>query len=177
MPTYLLTLEFSEEENPFLLDITSLLCNIALAYDFCVLLTEDEYRGYKFTQFFWYRKGRPLKNVHRLRIARLVKQSPLLVEVIIPSLGALWVLLQLIEKVRTWNLSHEKLQLEVEKLRREREQDREQIRELYAKQLSQLAEERDANIIEETLTKRLSDSPLKLTRLEVKRTESRNDYE
>ena len=31
--------------------------------------------------------------------------------------------------------------------------------------------------IEETLTKRLSDSPLKLTRLEVKRTESRNDYE
>lgn len=46
MSTYLLTLEFSEEENPFLLDITSLLYDIELAYDFCVLLTEDEYRGY-----------------------------------------------------------------------------------------------------------------------------------
>jgi hypothetical protein len=171
MRAYLLTLEFSEERNPFLLDITSLLYDIELAYDFCVLLTENEYRRYNFSGFFWFRNGRPLRNEHRLRIARIVKQSPLILEVVIPSLAALWALLQIIEKVRNWNLSHEKLQLEVEKLRREREIDREGTRELYAKQLSQLAEKRDATTIEERLTKRLSENPLKLIRLEVKRTD------
>src|SRR5262245_61690562 len=175
MPLYLLTLEFSEDETPFLLDITNLLYDIELAYDFCVLLTEDEYSGYKFSQRFWYRKGRPLRNEHRLRIRRIVKQSPLLIEVIIPSsLGALWALLQIIEKVRNWNISHEKLRLEVEKLRREQEKDREETRELYTKQIGQLAKERNGTIIEERLTKRLSDCPVKLTRLEVKRTDSSN---
>jgi hypothetical protein len=178
MPSYLLTLEFSEDETPFLLDITNLLYDIELAYDFCVLLTEEQYREYKFGQSFWYRKGRPLRNEHRLRIRRLTKQSPLLIEVIIPSsLTSVWALLQIIEKVRNWNLSHEKLRLEVEKLRREHEKDREETRDLYAKQISQLAEERNATVIEERLAKRLSDSPLKLIRLEVKRTDSSDDTE
>jgi hypothetical protein len=138
MPTYLLTLEFSEPENLFLLDVTSLLYDIELAYDFCVLLTADEYKEYEFTRFFWFRNARPLKGEHRLRLVRIVKQSPLLLDVIVPSLGALWILLQIFEKVRNWNLAHEKLKLEVDKLRREQEKHREEVRELYAKELGQL---------------------------------------
>src|SRR5262245_20950649 len=167
MPTYLLTLEFSEPENLFLLDVTSLLYDIELAYDFCVLLTADEYKKYEFTQFFWFRNGRPLKREDRLRILRIVKQSPLLLEVIIPSLGALWILLQIFEKVRNWNIAREKLELEVEKLRREQETHREQVRELYAKEIGQLFAERNAIAIEDRLVRRLSDNPIKLVHLEV----------
>lgn len=175
MAEYLLTLQFSDEEKPFLLDITSLLYDLELAHDFGVLATEPEYRGYEFNRFFWYRNGRRIKPIHRVRAARIVKQSPLLIEVIIPSLGALWVLLQIIEKVSNWKLSREKLEFEVEKHRWEQEERREEVRQRYADQLGQLSQNSEASGIQQSLTKRLSESSIKLVQVEIQEFEASND--
>ncbi len=169
MTQHLLSLEFEEEEEPLLLDITNLLYDLELAHDLGVLLTNKDYADYQFSRFFWYRNGRPVAKKHRLRAARIAKQSPLILQVVIPTLGAIWVLLQIIEKVHNWPLSRKKLELEVDKLTREREQYREQLKDQYGEQLRALMDERDAAAISESLTKRLSENPAKLARLEVKR--------
>jgi hypothetical protein len=172
---YILTLRFSEEAKPFLLDVASLLYDIELSHDFGVLLVEPDYKSFEFSRFFWFRQGRPIKPQHRARAARIVKQSPLLLEVVIPSLGALWVLLQIIEKISNWPLSKEKLELEVEKLRRERDEARERIRQQYADQLHRLVHDRKADPIEHSLTKRLSESPIRLVDLEVRKAAASDD--
>jgi hypothetical protein len=176
MAEYLLTMQFSEEEKPFLLDITSLLYDLELAHDFGVLATEPEYRGYKFNRFFWYRHGRRIRSMHRVRAARIIKQSPLLLEIVIPSLGALWVLLQIIEKVSNWKLSREKLEFEVERLRWEQDERREKVRQRYADQLIQLAQDREANVIEQSLTKRLSEGSIRLVQFEVQEVNVGKDH-
>ncbi len=169
MTQHLLILEFEEEEETLLLDITNLLYDLELAHDLGVLLTNKDYATYQFSRFFWYRNGRRVAKNHRLRVAKIAKQSPLVLEVVIPTLGAIWVLLQIIEKVHNWPLTRRKLELEVDKLTREREQYREQIKDQYAEQLSVLMHERDASAISESLAKRLSENPAKLARLEVKK--------
>jgi len=175
MAQYVLTLRFSEEDNPFLLDIASLLYDIELSHDFGVLLAEPDYKSFEFSRFFWFRQGRPVKPQHRARAARIVKQSPLLLEVVIPSLGALWVLLQIFERVSNWSLSREKLELEVEKLHRERDESRERIRQQYADQLDRLVRDREADPIEHSLTRRLSESPIRLVDLSVRKVTASND--
>jgi len=175
MAEHLLTLQFSNDEKPYLLDITSLLYDLELAHDFGVLATESEYRDYEFNRFFWYRHGRRIRPVHRVRAARIVKQSPLLIEVVIPSLGALWVLLQIIEKVSNWKLSREKLELEIDKHRWEQGERRETVRQRYSDQLSQLAQNPEASDIQQNLTKRFSESTIKLVQVEVREINAGND--
>jgi hypothetical protein len=178
MAEFYLTLQFSEEEkNPFLLDVTSLMYDLELAHDLGVLLTEPEYRSFKFSsQFFRFRGGRRIGPTHRLRAVRIVKQSPLLLE-IASSVGGLCGLLQIIEKVSNWLLSREKLELEVDKLRRERDEHRDSIREKYIEQMGELGRSHEAARIEKNLVKRLSESSLKLTQVEIRRTPASNEPE
>ena len=112
-------LAFREEKKPFLIDISSLLYDFELLHDFSLLVYMEEYREYKFTQYFWYRKGRPLKNEHKIRAVRIIKESPLIIELIFGGIAAFWVLVQAIEKISSWKLNMQKLKLEVEKLKRE----------------------------------------------------------
>lgn len=98
---YILQLQFVEDKYPLLLDVSSLMYDLVLAHDFGVILTEEEYSDYKFSQYFWYRQGRSIKPYHRIRTSRIIKESPLVLEVVIASTGGIWVLLQIIEKFRT----------------------------------------------------------------------------
>jgi hypothetical protein len=167
MNQYLLTLKFSEEKLPYLLDITNLLFDIELAHDFSALLLEDAYGSYEFTRFFWYRKGKRINDRHRIRAMRIVKESPLLLEIVIPSLGALWGLIQIIEKVSNWELSRKKLELEVDKLNREKEQFRETVRKKYMQQLRRLDSELNVSGIEKRIINRLYQSPIRLVKYSV----------
>lgn len=162
MAKYLVSLKFQEKETPFLLDISGLLYDLELAHDFGVLLVQPDYRDRKFNRYFWYRNGRRLKSEHRLRVARIAKQSPLEVGLIISVPGALWVLLQIFEKVQNWSLSREKLRLEVEKLRVEQAQRRETILQFYADQLDEIQWNEETEKIETKITDRLSKSAIKL---------------
>jgi len=177
MEEYLVTLQFREDEEPFLLDVSSLIYDFELAYDFSVILAEEEYSKYDFNRFFWYRTGRPLKNHHRARAARIVKESPLLLEVILPSLTAIWVLIQIIEKISNWEINRKKVKMEVRKLQREEDMHKQQMIEKYSDQLEPLLERRHANDTHNKLVDRLSKSPISLSKMDISRKDIRNDDE
>lgn len=159
-------LVFEDIEKPRLLDITSLLYDFELTHDLSLLLTAEEYSDYRFSRYFWFRNGRPLKSNHRLRAVRIEKLSPLTVELLVASVavtsGALWTFAQIIEKVTNWKLNRQKLRLEVQKLEREERRYQESSNNLREK-----VEERGAAWILGSLIGRLEDNPLNLVDIEI----------
>ena len=163
-------LVFREEKSPYLLDISSLLYDFELLHDFSLILFAEDYYGYRFTRYFWRRKGRPLKREHKIRAYRIIKESPLTVELILSSIavlsGAFWILVQAIEKISNWRLNREKLELEIENLKRELnlsyyEEERARVK------LEQALYERKAEQILLALLRRLESNPIKLEDMDV----------
>jgi hypothetical protein len=99
--------------------LSSFLYDLNLLYDCLALALIDQYSDYNFSQFFYYRKGRPLKKEHKLYLNRINHNSPLGLEVIIPlaasSAGIPWLILQSAQKIRNWKLERRKLEIEVQK--------------------------------------------------------------
>jgi len=163
-------LVFEDEKKPYFLDVSSLFYDFELLHDFSLLLYAEEYYYYQFSQYFWYRRGRPLKDEHRLRTLKIIKESPLTVELLLSivavSSGAIWVIVQAIEKIGNWKLSREKLKLEVEKLRYEKN-----IR-YYDEQKARIEmenklRERECWEIFNSLLKRLEINPIKLKDIDL----------
>ncbi len=112
-------LEFGVEEKALLLDVSSLLYDFELLYDFLVLSTLEEYKEYRFSQYFWYRNGRPLEDFDRLRLVEIRKSSPLILCIGIGAFVLSQILLPLFtifERISDRKLNRQKLELEVEKL-------------------------------------------------------------
>lgn len=167
-------LTFTNEEKPYLLDISSFFYDFELLHDFVLIIYATEYKDYKFKPSFWYRKGRPIKNEHKIKALRIKKESPLTVElifnIIFLSSGAFWALLRIIEKLSNRKLNKEKLKLEVEKLKKEN--NIMFYKEQQAKieiEFEQKLFEREAEIIYKSLLRKLKSNPLKLEDIEVLR--------
>lgn len=158
-----LKLVFSEEKKPYLLDITSLLYDFELLHDFSLILWADDYSDYKFSRFLLYRNRRPIMANHKIRVVKIIKESPLIVVVeineILALTGALWTMLLLIEKIRNWRLNREKLMYEVKKLKLETEK--------LSMELEQKLLERNAANILNSLLHRLESNPIKLEDVEA----------
>ena len=162
-----MTLIFSEEKEPFLLDVTSLLYDFELMHDLVLLVYSKEYSEYVFTNRFYYRTGRPLEKQHRLRAVKIVKKSPLIIEVSM-AVGALWAFIQAIEKISNWKINKEKLRLEVEKLKLDIYKEK---RELEKELL-----EREVQLYYDNMKKRLEDNPIKLIDISIEKPEDERDY-
>lgn len=176
MATAYVTLLFREsEERPFLSDLSNLMYDFELAHDLSVLVADPEYKAFRFSRFFYYRKGRPLKPEDRVRAARIRQASPLLLDLVIPCLGGLWILLQIIEKVQTWELSREKLRLELRRLQWEEEQRRADVLQIYQQQIDELLAERDAQDIADRVIQRLNENPNRLVDLDIDVVEEDDD--
>jgi hypothetical protein len=121
--TLKMRLSFEEEKTPYLLDISSLLYDFELLHDMFLLVYQEDYRKYKFTRYFWYRSGRPIKAEHKIRTARIIKESPLEIEVLLSTItltsGALLAIIKTLEKIGNIDLVREHLELKNEKLRKE----------------------------------------------------------
>jgi len=164
-----MTIKFHEDKEPYLLDISSMLYDIELTHDFSVIIANKElYSNYHFNRYFWYRKGRPILKEHRIRALRIIKESPLILEVVIPSLGAIWILLQIFEKISNWNLNKEKLRLEVDKLRREEITTKREEIEIYSDQQWPENIEIDPREIEKKLINRLVEINIKPIQIEIR---------
>lgn len=161
-------MRFLEESYPDLLDVSSLLYDLELSHDYGVVLSEKEYQHYKFSRYFWYRNGRPIEGYHRVKAARIIKKSPLELTVVIASVGALWVLVQIIEKVANWPLNRKKLKLEVEKLALEIAEKKEvNLHRIIALAQEQRESREGARSVEGKLVQRLGESRLKLAEIEI----------
>lgn len=160
-------LKFSESKPPFLQDVSNLLFDFELAYDFGVILIEPEYSQYKFGRYFWYRNKWRLYEKHRLRAAEIELHSPMFLKLLAPSLAGLAGLLQIIQTVSNWSLNREKLELEVSKLRREEAAHRTAVANEYSRQLRELTYSRGAQGFDDRIAKKLSQSNLRLEQLEL----------
>ncbi len=163
-------LSFEEERKPYLLDVSSLLYDFELLHDLSLLLFEKNYYDFKFSQYFWYRGGRPLKDEHRLRASKIIKESPLTVELLLSSVavfsGAIWVIVQAIEKISNWKLNRIKLNLEIEKL--EYENNIRFYNEQKAKaDMEKKLRERECMEIFYSLIKRLESNSIKLIDIDL----------
>ena len=165
--------EFEEDQYPFLLSVSSLLYDFELAHDLSVLLSYPQYSRYEFSQYFWYRNGRPLSPFHKLRTFSISKNSPLTLEVVVGAVGGIWVLIQMFEKVANWRLNREKTRLEIEKLRKENVLKDVEIFEKQ-EQLQARLEQRQAAHVHDQLLKRLEASPIKLVSITVRRPDNRD---
>ena len=166
-------LEFETKEWAYMLDVSSLLYDFELLHDFLVLSSIEDYSKYRFTQYFWYRDGRPLEDVDRLRVVRIVKHSPLVVEIIVGLYAACVILLPLItiiEKIADRKLNRHKLELEVEKLELDVESARNRRKLALAEQpkLLEVIEEKPVIVVKEAETE------LDATRLERKKLQTQN---
>lgn len=161
-----LKLQFFENKEPFLLDITSLLYDFELLYDLVTILTYPDYSGYPLTRYFWYRKGRATKPEHKIRTLRIIKESPLIIEIILGGVGAFWALIQALEKVGNWRLNRKKLKLEIEILELERDIDKNKLGRSRL-DLESTLEERKAFEIFRRLIQRLESNPIKLLDLSL----------
>jgi len=74
-----LKLTYETKPEPKLSDLSALLYDYELLYDFLVLSTMDEYKAYAFPRYFWYRSGRPLIKEEKLQIRSINYGSPLYV--------------------------------------------------------------------------------------------------
>jgi len=163
-------LVFSNKKKLYLLDVSSVFYDLELLHDFSLLLFVKEYYNYQFSQGFWYRWGRRLKDEHKLQVIKIIKESPLTLELILNiifiSSGAIWIIIQAIEKISTWKLTREKLKLEVEKLRKEvnllsYEEERAKI------EIENKLREREALKTFEALLRRLKNNPIKIEDIEL----------
>ena len=130
--------------------------------------TEPEYSTYKFSRFFWFRNRSRVSERYRLRATSIELHSPLHLEVVVPSIVGLVGLLQIFKTVANWSLSREKLELEVNKLRREEAEHRLKVTAEYSAQIHDLAISRDADEVGIRITERLSRSKLQLEHIDVK---------
>lgn len=167
MAQHILTLSFKEDERPYLQDVTDLLYNFEKLHDLSVVIAEEEYGSFRFSHNFLFRKGSPIKPKHKLKAVRIVKESPLIIEVAVASITGLGALIFMIEKIGNWDLTKEKLELEVRKLRREEEREKRAAIEVHSRTLEQLFHERGASKIFEDLSTRLSESPIVLQDIEI----------
>ncbi|MCK4732185.1 MAG: hypothetical protein KAT65_06965 [Methanophagales archaeon] len=169
-----LRLEFKEAKRPFLLDISSLFYDFELLHDFAVILTYEDYFNYSLTQrFFWYRNGRPIKSGHKLKSSKIIKESPLIIGVVIGAIGAIWILLQAIDKISSWKLNRKKLQLEIEKLQLDINKSRYDEEKAHI-ELEYRIEQRKALKTFNSIVRRLNDNPIKLVDISAIEDEKEN---
>jgi len=161
-----LKLVFSDEKRPYLSDVSSLIYDLELLHDFSLILSTEEYSDYRFYRF-WYRNGRPIKEHHKVRVSRIIKESPFTIELVIAGIGALWLLLQVMEKIRNLRLNREKLRQEIEKLKVETE--------IKRIELEQKVQEKEASGILYSLVKRLEINPMKLSDIEIQLDENEDE--
>jgi len=113
----------SEETFPLVLDVSSFLYDLNLLYEIARLATDPNYGEFKFSRFVYYRGGRPLRDEDRLHVQSLRQESPLALVAVLAAvpvaIGAVWGVVQIVDKIGNASLNRRKLRAEVEKLERE----------------------------------------------------------
>ena len=119
----LMRLRGGEGGVPSLLDVSSFLYDFNLLYEISRLATDPRYHDFKFSDFVLYRNGRPLAAYDRLLVAELRQESPILLVTAVAGvstvIGAVWAIVQVVEKILNAPLERRKLRAEVERLERE----------------------------------------------------------
>jgi hypothetical protein len=149
-------------DDPPLSSVTSVLYDLELVHALSTMVAHERYDDRSLaTPYFYFRTGHRLHKEDEAFVLRLTKASPLTIEMVIACIGALWILLQMVEKVSNWRQVREKLELENRKLRSEAELKRLELQEKYEARMKQ----REAEALERQLVARMERSELKLVEI------------
>jgi hypothetical protein len=165
--TVVLRLALGGEQTPYLSDISSLLYDFELSYNLSVILTAPEYADYVFSDNFFFRTRRKLKDEYRIRVSKITKESPFEILLVIASgavavtaiLKALDVLLDVIEKASTLGSKREKGRLENENLKKDGI--------LKDLEIEKQLQKRKAKSIRDSLVKRIQKNPMQIVKFEI----------
>ena len=119
--SYEVNLRFANVDAPPIDALTEVLYGLESANDVGTLLMRrrkaPKKRKLKQT---WLERGRAqLSGKDRLRVDNVRLSSPLVLTLVVSSLGAVWLLVQIIDKVRSWHQAGAKTKLEMQKLEEE----------------------------------------------------------
>jgi hypothetical protein len=176
-----LTLAADSQASPHISDIALFLYDFTSLYEIVRLAVDPRYRNYRFSRFSLYRNGRPLEERDRLELGSIRMRSPLEVVASIAVAGgaaasvatAIWVVVQTIEKIYNLPVNREKLELEVQKLRREEAQPALPMDLPGGRPDGQtLIVRRKASDSLEAIARRLEASPVRILRIELEIIES-----
>jgi hypothetical protein len=118
-----ISLRGEESDYPALTDISYLLYDFNLLYEFSRIIVDPKYEGYKFSRYSGYRNAKRVLLDDRLEVESLRVESPfLLITILIAApaaIGTLWVLTQTLEKIVNFPINRDILKLQRDKLRKE----------------------------------------------------------
>jgi hypothetical protein len=173
-PHFLIRLVGSGEAFPSLLDVSSFLYDFNLLYEIARLATDPNYHDFKFSDFVFYRGGRPLNGRDRLHVQTLRHESPLILVAVLAAVsvavGSLWGIVQIVEKITNAPLTRRKLKAEVEKLERENRGEAQSPLDVDFESLEQLRtvlRVREAEHYYDNAAGRLQRSSVRIKELEV----------
>jgi hypothetical protein len=164
----------SEETFPTVLDVSSFLYDLNLLYEIARLATDPNYSKFRFSRFVYFRTGRPLKEQDRLRIQSLRQESPLALVAVLTAvpvaIGAVWGVVQIVEKIANAPLNRRKLKAEVEKLERENRETAESSHALIPdndEEVRSVLRVREAEQLFDSVAGRLERSSVRVKELEI----------
>lgn len=122
--TVRIELEAAPQDNLLLSHAWRFLANVSRVFEIARIGTDPSYQSYRFPRRLRLDEPLPLLPVHHGSVERLRTESPLelataWIAVGGGIVGAIWVIVQVFERLYNLRLNREKLELEVEKLRRD----------------------------------------------------------
>ncbi|HEX8266376.1 MAG TPA: hypothetical protein VF596_13310 [Pyrinomonadaceae bacterium] len=110
----------TENRSVTINEVGLFLYDLAILYELVRLVVDPKYKDFKFSRFALYRNRRRLKPKDRLYVQKIKQESPLEVAILIgtttvSALSAVWVFVQLTEKIYNFRLNREKLEVDLEK--------------------------------------------------------------
>jgi hypothetical protein len=116
-------------QMPALSDLTLFLNDFDLAYGIIRMAIDSAYSDFKISPSALYRRQLPLRPEDCLRVTKLRHESPLELITVVSAVGnivgAVWGLVQIVDKIANPPSTHEKRELEMQKLKLEIEKLRE----------------------------------------------------
>ncbi len=126
------------------------------AYEVLRLATDEghkKYKKYQFSDQSWSKQHRGLPPDQQLHVLKLRQESPLelvaITTAVTAGVGALWALVQIVEKVSNWPLNRDLLRLQRDKLRHERSKNQISSPDEIVPDIDQIIEVRQAEFIVE----------------------------
>ena len=133
-----------------------------------VATVDQKYEKINLDKYFYYKSSRPIEINKKFTITEISKNSPIDITFILGSIGGLWVLVQVIDKIANWTLNREKLRLEVEKLKSENKLIRMDQEHEEAEYIEFIEEDVEIQRRISRIKSELSDNQMKLEEMEIK---------
>jgi len=123
MPYYVIEIRAESEAYPPVGDLASFLYDLGYAYDLARLATDPAHSAYVFSEESLSRENRPISADQQLHVIKLRHESPLdLMAAVMAgpaAVGAVWGLVQVIDKVANFPLNREIAKLTRDKLKKD----------------------------------------------------------